>query len=146
MFPARQLGVFAIHSTTGNRAISEFNPNPKMDENFSILSEYIESAWLTDSGTTSTRRLSGTSFATPVAVCLSAFILAYIPRILPGHENHYHKLQLRSYEGIRNVMQLMANKQTTPQGQTYQYISPQKYFRENNPLKIKADIEKALLI
>ncbi|KAH7116515.1 peptidase S8/S53 domain-containing protein, partial [Dactylonectria estremocensis] len=121
MFPARQPGVFAIHSTNGYGAVSDFNPDPKRDENFSLLGEDIQSAWLTKGESGSCRRCSGTSYATPIAVCLSAFLIAYIPRILPEYKNFLHKI--KSYVGMRNVLQLMANERTTG-GRTYQYLSP----------------------
>ncbi|KAH6972214.1 peptidase S8/S53 domain-containing protein [Ilyonectria sp. MPI-CAGE-AT-0026] len=142
MFPARQLLVFAIHSTSGHGNMSNFNPDPKRDENFSILGEYIEAAWLTTGGSASTRRLSGTSFATPIAACLAAFMLVYVPCILPEYQNLHHCL--KSYEGMRNVLQLMANERTTAGGLAYQYLSPQLYFGENTLAGITASIEKAL--
>ncbi|CZR66937.1 uncharacterized protein PAC_16838 [Phialocephala subalpina] len=94
MFPASQYSVFALHSTNGKGIKSDFNPLPAKDENFSILGEYIESAWLTNTarGSGSTRRLSGTSFATFIAVYLSAFLLTYVPVLIPNHEARFHKI------------------------------------------------------
>lgn len=85
MYPARNRSVFAIHSTNGKGIKSDFNPPLGMDQNLSVLGEYIESAWQTSKESNGcTRRLSGTSFATPIAVCLSAFLLAYVPMLIPS--------------------------------------------------------------
>ena len=139
MFPASEIGVFAIHSTDGNGVASGFNPDAERDENFSILGEHVQSAWLTKDGSVSTRRLSGTSFATPIAVCLSAFVLAYVPRILPDYETYYQKLN--TYQGMRNVLQLMATERTGSGG--YQYLNAQKYFMKEQSA-VREGIKEAL--
>jgi Subtilase family len=144
MFPARQFTVFAIHSTNGKGTKSDFNPPPAKDENFSILGEYIESAWLTSTaeGSGSTRRLSGTSFATPMVVCLSAFLLTYIPILIPEYEKLFHKIQ--SYEGMRNVLQAMVAMDDAEAGSRYQYLGVEKFFTENTNIAISEAIKKAL--
>lgn len=144
MFPARQYSVFAIHSTNGKGIKSDFNPPPAKDENFGILGEYIESAWLTNTeeGSGSTRLLSGTSFATPIDVCLSAFLLTYVPALVPDHEKLFHKIQ--SYEGMRNVLQAMVAVDDAEASSRYQYLGVEKYFKENTVTAIREAIKKAL--
>jgi hypothetical protein len=144
MFPASQHSVFALHSTNGKGIKSDFNPPPAKDENFSILGEYIESAWLTNTagGSGSTRRLSGTSFATPIAVCLSAFLLTYVPVLVPNHEALFHKIQ--SYEGMRNMLQAMVAVDDVEPGSRYQYLGVEKFFKENTVTAISEAIKKAL--
>ncbi|KFG83178.1 hypothetical protein MANI_002863 [Metarhizium anisopliae] len=146
MFPARQLSVFAIHSTNGHGHKSHFNPPPQRDENFSILGEYIESAWLTGpaEGSGATRCLSGTSFATPIAVCLSSFLLIYVPFILPEHKNFFYKMN--TYEGLRNVLQAIVTVDESDAGSRYQYLGVERFFNENNRTAIKEIIRKALSI
>lgn len=143
MFPARQHSVFAIHSTDGKGNKSKFNPPAAKDENFCILGEYIESAWLTsqEGGSGSTRCLSGTSFATPIAVCLSAFLLAYVPTLIPDHEKLFHKL--KSYEGMRNVLQAVVAVDDAEPGSRYQYLGVERFF-QNTDAWIRETIKKAL--
>ena len=139
MYPASQDSVFAIHSTTCKGVASGFNPPEERDENFSILGEYVESAWLTkDEGSGSTRILSGTSFATPIAVCLAAFMILYIPTIIPEHGNLLHNV--KSYVGMKRVFQTMVVDRSAK----YQYISLRKFVSENNQSEINNAIKKAL--
>ncbi len=135
MYPARKSSVFAIHSTDSNGYTSSFNPPPLTDQNLSILREYIESAWLTRDGSGSTRRLSGTSFATPIAVCVSAFLLAYVPMVIPDHEALFHKLQ--SYDGMQSLLQaLVAVDQVNPASR-YQYLGVAKFFCQYQQSKVQ---------
>ncbi|KAI1735420.1 hypothetical protein F4680DRAFT_435188 [Xylaria scruposa] len=145
MYPARNRSVFAIHSTNGKGIKSDFNPPPEMDQNLSILGEYIESAWLTsEESNCCTRRLSGTSFATPIAVCLSAFLLSYVPMVIPEHETLFHKIQ--SYDGIQRVLQTIVAVDQVDPGSRYQYLAIEKFFshRENTLEAIIEKFKKAL--
>ncbi|KAI0544648.1 hypothetical protein F4679DRAFT_564149 [Xylaria curta] len=145
MYPARNRSVFAIHSTNGNGIMSGFNPPPGMDQNLSILGEYIESAWLTkEGGSGCTRRLSGTSFATPIAVCLTAFLLTYVPMVIPEHERLFHNIQ--SYDGIQSVLQAIVAVDQVEPGSRYQYLAVEKFFNhhENTQTAIIEAIRKAL--
>ncbi|KAK4076881.1 hypothetical protein Purlil1_12536 [Purpureocillium lilacinum] len=145
MYPARNRSVFAIHSTNGKGIKSDFNPPPEMDQNLSILGEYIESAWLTSEVSNGcTRRLSGTSFATPIAVCLSVFLLTYVPMVIPEHETLFHKIQ--SYDGMQSVLQAIVAVDEVDPGSRYQYLAIERFFNhfENTQQAIIEAIRKAL--
>lgn len=82
-FPARQDEVICIHATDGYGNPSSFNSSPMKDhDNFSTLGEDVESAWPvrlgkpTSHGVCKTRKF-GTSFATPIAAGIAAFLLQF---------------------------------------------------------------------
>lgn len=145
MYPASNPSVFAIHSTNGKGIKSDFNPPPEMDQNLSILGEYVESAWRTSEESSGcTRRLSGTSFATPIAVCLSAFLLAYVPILIPKHEELFRKI--KSYDGMHKTLQAIVAVDHVDPGSRYQYLAVEKFFNPNeNSLEAVTEIFKKAL-
>ncbi|KAH8889149.1 subtilisin-like protein [Thozetella sp. PMI_491] len=79
-YPARIRGhVLSIRSATGQNVRSSASPFPSDgDENFMILGEGIEAAWPSAlNGGASTRHVSGTSFATPMAAGIACLILEF---------------------------------------------------------------------
>lgn len=148
MYPARNRSVFAIHSTNSKGITSDFNPPPEHHQNLSILGEYIESAWPMNKKQGElecpTRRLSGTSFATPVAVCLAAFLLDYVPMLIPEHEDFFHKIQ--SYEGMRNMMEAIVAVDQVDPSSRYQYLVVEKFFNphEKSQVAIIEDFKRVL--
>lgn len=146
MYPASKPFVFAIHSTNGKGIKSDFNPPPEYDLNLSILGEYVESAWRTSESSGCTRRLSGTSFATPIAVCLSAFLLAYVPILIPKHEELFRKIQ--SYDGMRKLLEAIVAVDHVGPGSPYKYLAVEKFFNpnENHQDVVKGTLWKALQI
>jgi hypothetical protein len=122
-FPARQEGVVCVHSTDGLGNPSSFNPTRLLNnDNFSILGESIDVAWIGHDGKHQIQRRSGTSFAAPVAAGVAALVLEYGRANLADHQ---HKLQLlHSQEGMKHVFRLMTEKRGE-----YDYIVPWKLFR-----------------
>jgi hypothetical protein len=82
-FPARHQQVICIHSTDANGNRSRFSPTViTADNNFATIGESIESAWpeyLSNpaANKASVAHKSGTSFATPIAAGIAAFLIQY---------------------------------------------------------------------
>jgi hypothetical protein len=134
-YPAKHDSVICIHSTNGRGRRSDFNPPPlRQSDNFSIVGEAINSAW---PGEDEFKRKSGTSFATPVAAGLAAFVLEYGAQNLQDEQD---KLQrLRTPEGMKDVFRLM-----TAEVDGYQYIRPWELFDRKKKEWTRTSILKAL--
>ncbi|KAK2689589.1 hypothetical protein QWA68_011989 [Fusarium oxysporum] len=80
-FPAKDSGVFCIHSSNGNGVPSGFNPMAEEDDvNLSLLGENVESHWPvgTNGHNSNIRVMSGTSVATPIAAGIAASLLSFV--------------------------------------------------------------------
>ncbi|CAN8101795.1 unnamed protein product [Discula destructiva] len=101
-YPASHDGVFCIHSATSEGNKASFNPTPRaMGDNFSVVGNEIESAWLGNS----MKCQSGTSFAIPVAVAVAALMYGCISRTMPEHTRL--PLAVLSPPGMRQVFHLL---------------------------------------
>lgn len=138
-FPASAMGIIAVNSATANGMPSGFNPRSTKDEKrLSILGEAISSAWITTSpdgetiaNTDATRRMTGTSVATPIAAGIVALILEVAMIDIPDEEDTQRMLDevlpwLRGYEGM---MAVLMDKAALTQG--YHNIVPQKLLNPN---------------
>ena len=144
-YPARHDEVICIHSTDalGNR--STFSPTAKgNDDNFATIGEAIECAWPTNlprpnSAAKSTVSKSGTSFATPVAVGIAAFLLEYT-RLHLGEEL---AKMLKRNSAMKAVLRIIAHDRRN--GYDYIAISnhPDSYFGRDKDL-IKQEIRHAI--
>jgi subtilisin family serine protease len=80
-YPARESHVFCIHSTDAKGTRSKFSPTAEnFVYNFATIGEAVESFWPTNmcaDGEQAVRVKSGTSFATPIAAAIAAFLLLY---------------------------------------------------------------------
>jgi hypothetical protein len=82
-YPARDQNVICIHSTDANGNRSRFSPTAISDDiNLATIGEAVESAWpvhLCDETTNPAcvKYKSGTSYATPIAAGIAAFLLQY---------------------------------------------------------------------
>jgi len=138
-YPARWDRVFCIHSATGEGNKASFNPSPIDKEyNFSVVGDCINSTWPSNSLNKAggKKYMSGTSFATPVAVSIAAFMIAYIQKKKP---DQIWKINPKSPKGVKAIFQLMADERDK-----YDWISPQRYFKAYREAKILADIDHAL--
>lgn len=70
-YPASRYGVIAVNSATGDGSISTYNPPLNGVNNLSILGEKVQSAWVPKT----TKIMSGTSVATPIAAGIAALLL-----------------------------------------------------------------------
>ena len=78
-YPARQEEVICVHSTNSNGNRSDFSPTAMRGHNFATIGEAVGSAWppsLTEEGAGDVYK-SGTSFATPIAASIGAFLLQF---------------------------------------------------------------------
>ncbi|KAK8131810.1 hypothetical protein PG984_008248 [Apiospora sp. TS-2023a] len=87
-YPAWHSRVLCIHSTDGYGNRSRFNPSPDDHgegggclDGFSIVGEHVSGAWPSnlspENDNACRRRISGTSFAAPVAAALAACVLEF---------------------------------------------------------------------
>ncbi|PTB51390.1 hypothetical protein M431DRAFT_19399 [Trichoderma harzianum CBS 226.95] len=78
-FPARKEGVIAVHASDGSGEGAKFNPNPESKLNLSTLGENIKIRWPDPDnyGDMKDRYISGSSFATPIAVGIAANVLEF---------------------------------------------------------------------
>ncbi|KAM7197503.1 hypothetical protein V8F20_006648 [Naviculisporaceae sp. PSN 640] len=121
-FPASAMGIIAMHSATGNGMPSHFNPSTATgndDKKLTILGEAVTAAWTTSTAgpdgeesamdPDATRRMSGTSVATPIAAGIMALILEVAMIDIPDEEDTQKILEevlpwLRGYEGMMAVL------------------------------------------
>ncbi|KAI0183575.1 pfs domain-containing protein [Xylaria flabelliformis] len=111
-FPAREPTVIAVHATDtyGNR--SSFSPTATDDDiSIATVGEAVESAWpvhLCDEEATDqdyVKYKSGTSYATPIAAGIAAFLLLYARIHIPTKAD-----ALKSYQRMKAVLRKVAEK------------------------------------
>ncbi|CAI6089273.1 unnamed protein product [Clonostachys chloroleuca] len=144
-YPGNYNRVLCIYSADGNGEKSPFSPSPEVrqhKDNFSTLGGCINSPWpskdVSAPGAT-WKRMSGTSFATPVAVSIAAFMIGYIRKQLP---NYGWNVDPSSPEGVRAIFRVMseANKRDG-----YDLISPMWFFRRYSKKVIEFKLVEELL-
>lgn len=110
-FPAREPTVIAVHSTDTNGNRSRFSPTPLTDDiNLATVGEVVESAWPVhlcdeDSNPECVQHKSGTSFATPILVGISAFLVMYARINLPDKS-----AAMKSRKRMMAVLRRIADK------------------------------------
>jgi hypothetical protein len=115
-YPARERGVFAIHATNDDGS-SPTDLNPPRDEfmsNFATLGCRIPSRW--DGRDIF---ITGTSFATPVAVAIAANALEFVQQAqdkFRGNPRHFFV-----YKGMHRLLSCMSNRKGD-----YDYVRPWK--------------------
>jgi len=142
-YPGNYDRVLCIHSATGAGDGSSFSPTPETDtreHNFSAVGEGVKSCWPVGGFKTADKykHMSGTSFATPVAVSTAAFMVGYIQRTMPNYDWNVEPL---SPEGMQRIFRMMSkgNKRNG-----YDWISPQWLFTKYNGGKIQQDLIQEL--
>ncbi|RSL98206.1 hypothetical protein CDV31_012691 [Fusarium ambrosium] len=125
-YPAKYEGVLCIHAATGEGNKATFNPNPLgKEDNFMVVGDCIKSSWpgRNSNGTCAKKQQSGTSFATPVAVCTAAIMIDYIRKNMPDHTAW--RISPKSRQGVRAIFRLMAKN-----SDGYDWVSPRGYFKK----------------
>ncbi|KAM7203349.1 hypothetical protein V8F33_002340 [Rhypophila sp. PSN 637] len=137
-FPASALQSIAVNSATANGLPSGFNPRSAKDEKrLTVLGEAVTSAWTTTveepntgeltTNPNATKRMTGTSVATPIAAGIVALLLEAVMIDIPEEEDTMKILEevrpwLRGYEGMMTVLM---DKAAPTQG-GYHNIVPQR--------------------
>lgn len=127
-FPAQYEEVICIHSTDYYGNSSKFNPSPlRKRDNFMILGEDISSCWPDPTQAGASKRMTGTSFAVPVAVALAAILIEYVEQEFPElTAGGYFKI--RGYEGITRLFRYLAKiNREGDTGEKYDLIAPFKF-------------------
>lgn len=130
-YPANTEEVFCIYSTNGLGNPSDFNPTITESEgyHFATLGEGIKSAWPKKLATSSApkqlaQRMSGTSFAAPIAAGTAACILEFaLKNDMKESHGDLYKI-LRSRRGMRKVFE----KLLVAERKEHHYIHPWKLF------------------
>ncbi|KAK4156582.1 hypothetical protein C8A00DRAFT_12488, partial [Chaetomidium leptoderma] len=143
-YPARQDGVICVHSSDGHGNASYFNPTGLAGtDNLCVVGENIEGARpsFTPHQLGGTKRMSGTSCATPVAVAIAALMIGFVDNHMPDHVDWVVPLQ--SAAGIRAVFHTLSERRT---GQ-YDMVDPVRAFGGSNEQelqKVLTDIRSKL--
>ncbi|KAF4626074.1 hypothetical protein G7Y89_g12089 [Cudoniella acicularis] len=124
-YPARDQNVICIHSTDANGNRSRFSPTAVSNEiNLATIGEAVESAWpvhLCDEATNPTfvKYKSGTSFATPIAAGIAAFLLQYARLHMPEKAD-----MLKRQSKMKAVFRKIAEKsQGSKNRDDYHYVA-----------------------
>ena len=128
-YPGSYDRVLCIHSATGLGAPSAFNPSALSrdlkKDNFCVLGDSVKSTWPSSPENRSTYRyMSGTSFATPVAVAIAAFAIGYIRVHL---RDFGWNTDPQSPEGVRALFNLMAKDNKRDK---YDMVFPTAFFNK----------------
>ncbi|KAM0555886.1 hypothetical protein ACHAPJ_006288 [Fusarium lateritium] len=142
-WPARHSGVICVHSTTADGNPSPFNPVAIPGDNFAVVGEAVEGAWpqhLCDKQVDESclTHKSGTSFATPIAAGIAAFLLQYARSKLGKKQ----AARLKQFEGMSTVL-----RRISVEKQGYNYIAPRLHpdnFFGKSEEYIQANLYEAL--
>ena len=110
-YPARHAEVICVHSTDSKGNRSKFSPTAEEGDNFATIGEFVLSTWpesLRDAamGYQGMSYKSGTSFSTPIAACVGAFLLKYARINLPSDKAK----KLKKGTSMRAMLRRIAEK------------------------------------
>lgn len=127
-YPASHDRVICVHSADGLGNRSKFNPTAvEGTDNFCVVGENIEAAWPSrQTEYQGVRRMSGTSFATPVGVAVAAFMIDFMEKNVPEHTEWL--TPLRSYRGIRAIFNSLSQRRDD----AYRLVNPLFEFSRGN--------------
>jgi subtilisin family serine protease len=134
-YPARRNEVICVYSTDGNGKSSPSNPTrlKNLGYHFATLGVAVKSAWPGNlpelptkqpSDKPSERRMTGSSFATPIVAGIAAHILGFAH--MHGIKQDLYK-KLRSHEGMQEVFAEHLAERTED---GLDYINPGKLFAD----------------
>lgn len=140
-YPAMYPQVICAHTTDYLGNSSRFNPDPlEREDNFSFVGEHVRPAWSLDNTAESNHQdaeyVSGTSFATPVAVSIAIFMLGYIHKEMKQID---WQIQPKSPQGITKIFRMLAKQRGD-----YDWVSPTRYFKDNDKEFILAKLKREL--
>ncbi|KAK3299815.1 peptidase S8/S53 domain-containing protein [Chaetomium fimeti] len=140
-YPASQEGVICVHSADGLGNASLFNPTELPgpdDDNFCFVGENIEGAWPSSMPDQAggTRRMTGTSYATAVAIAVAALMIGFVRENMPEHVNW--DIPPLSLAGIRAIFHTMSEQRN---GQRYDLVNPVRVFGGDTPAEQQEVLE-----
>lgn len=140
-YPASIPHVICVHSATCQGQGSACNPVLETQQrNYSFVGEHVRPAWgpgpHTAGDSIALTYRSGTSYATPVAVSVAAFMIGYIHKKMPDHP---WRIKPWSPFGIEAIFNMMAVKEGE-----YDWVSPTRYMEHTIEEKIQADLKQKL--
>lgn len=125
-YPASQTEVICINSTDGEGNPSPFNPSPKEDKNFSTLGEAVLSSW----PRSVQQRMTGTSFATPIAAGIAAVTMDYMEQKRRGwseENDRYVAKKIKTRGGIIAVF----DKHLSDPRSGFRFLCPWLFFNKD---------------
>jgi hypothetical protein len=134
-YPANRSEVICINSTDGEGNPSHFNPSTEATKNFSVLGEDVLSSW----PRSLPQRMSGTSFATPIAAGIAAIVMDYMTQksSVWSEEDRYIAKRIKTREGIVKVFE----KHLSDRRGDFRFICPWKFFNKTG----QSELDKVLL-
>lgn len=131
-------GVFCIHAATGEGNKASYNPTHlAREDNYMVVGDNILSCWPSNTQANATRYMSGTSFATPVAVSIAAFMIGLITAKLPHHITWTH--HPKSFEGMRKIFRMLSEERDS-----YDWVNFPGYLHQHGEAKVLQEIEELL--
>lgn len=124
-YPAAQSEVICVRSSDGHGNASLFNPSTEggSEIEFSVVGEAVLSSWAGGPA----RRMSGTSFATPVAAGIAAIVMDYLAqksRTWDAGDAQYVAKRIRSKRGVEEVF---LKHLSTKRGD-FNFLCPWRFF------------------
>ncbi|CAI7601654.1 unnamed protein product [Penicillium glandicola] len=140
-YPGNYDGVICIHSADSDGKASPFSPTAakpcEKEDNFMTVGECVESYWpLTANPPLAERYMSGTSFATPIAISIAVFMVGYIKKHMSKFDFNVPPLSPR---GIRTILKYLSDEKDD-----YDWLSLQLFFMRYSLPKIEADLVQLL--
>lgn len=137
-YPAKYPEVICAHTATWRGNKSELNPGREEDRNFSFVGEHVRPIWPAKAPKDETKidYKSGTSYATPVAVSVAAFMIGYIRKKMPDFA---WVIKPWSPRGMLAIFRMMA---VNIDG--YDWVSPTRYLKYTKEAKIIGDLQQHL--
>jgi hypothetical protein len=139
MYPASHgAGVFCIHAATGEGNKATYNPSPlPREDNYMVVGDNIQSCWPSETQANAAKYMSGTSFATPVAVSIAAFMIGLVIARLPQHNTWTH--HPKSFEGMKKIFRMLSDPRDS-----YDWINFPGYLHQHEEAKVLQDIQELL--
>ncbi|KIX05940.1 uncharacterized protein Z518_03914 [Rhinocladiella mackenziei CBS 650.93] len=122
-WPARKDGVIAVHVTDGLGTAVNINPSNEGDVCFATLGCGIKHTWYNEDDQGEVY-ISGTSFATPIAVGIAANVMEYARRRVDDL-NEERKKRLYSAGCMKQIFRAMSDKRGD-----YYYVQPWTFWND----------------
>ncbi|CZR58257.1 uncharacterized protein PAC_08148 [Phialocephala subalpina] len=133
-YPAKYQRVICVYSASWLGKVPDKSPGTEGHENFCTVGEDVRPKWPSKDpeDAAGLQYKSGSSYATPVALSIAAFMIGYIRKRWPDHP---WVAEPCSPEGIATIFELMSKKIDG-----YDWISPTRYLKYNKAMKVQGDI------